>query len=498
VSALPRLSNATLAQARGARLPLYDRARLPTRVVHLGPGAFHRAHQAAYFDDLNHIDPRWGVAALALRRADVPQALAPQDGLYALATLGAPAPLRVIGTHTALIHAGGEPAWALAALSDPGVRLVTLTVTEKGYCLGADGTLDVDHSDIRRDLAAPETPTSAIGWLVEALRRRRAAGVAPFHVLSCDNLPANGAKLSAAVRRLAGAHDHDLAQWIADEVQFPSSVVDAITPATDDALRASVGSSLGLLDAWPVQRETFSSWVLEAIDAPDVPDLAAVGVIVTNDVAAHEQAKLRILNGTHSALAYLALAHGLETVAEAMADRDLATFVERLMAEEIAPSLPPSPGLDLGAYAASVRARFANPAIRHALSQIAWDGSQKLPIRLLPTVADNLRQGRPVALLALGLAAWMRFVRRRAREGVAIVDPRADLLARIGAACADEAQADVSGFLELSGVFPPELVRSPELRAALERGYDEVMRRERKRAPVTVETAGGERAAQGS
>jgi fructuronate reductase len=500
VSALPRLGAATLAHVPGAvRVPGYDRRRLATRVVHLGPGAFHRAHQAIYFDDLNHLDPRWGVAAVALRSPDVPRALAPQDGLYALASLGGGESVRIVGTHTKLVHAVSEPARAFAALTDPNVRVVTLTVTEKGYCLGPDGRLDFEHRDIQQDLATPETPTSAIGWLVEALRRRRAAGAEPFHVLCCDNLPANGTTLAAAVIALAGTHDHDLALWIADEVRFPSGVVDAITPATDDALRGRVDAALGLHDAWPVQREAFSSWVIEACDAPGLPDLAAVGAVVTTDVTAHEQAKLRLLNGAHSCLAYLGLAHGHETVAEAMADTGLAAWLERLMDDEIAPSLGPAPGLDPGAYAARVRARFANPAIRHELAQIAWDGSQKLPIRLLPAIADNLRSGRPVSLLSLGVAGWMRFVRRRARAGVAIVDPKADLLGRLGAACADVAEADVAGFLELSGVFPPELARAPGLRTALERGYDDLMRRERgTRAPFVVETAGGKRAAQGS
>jgi fructuronate reductase len=480
VSAPPRLSAATLARVReGVRVPRYDRARLPTRIVHFGPGAFHRAHQAAYFDDLNARDPRWGVAALALKSPATPDALAPQDGLYALETLGAGGGVCVIGTHTAFIDAKRERARAFAALVDPEVRLVTLTITEKGYGLGADGRLDLRRDDVAHELGAPDAPETAVGWLVEALRRRRAAGAPAFHVMSCDNISANGAKLAAATLDLARAHDHDLALWIEDEVRFPSTVVDSITPATDDALRARVADALGLVDAWPVQREVFSSWIVESCDADNLPDLAAAGAVVVPDVRPFEQAKLRLLNGAHSTLAYLGLARGHDTVADAMADSELAGFIEKLMAEEIAPSLPPSPGLDLDAYAAEVRARFRNAAVSHALAQIAWDGSQKLPIRLLGTIADNLAAGRPVARLAAGVAAWMRFVRRRARDGVALVDPLAERLARIGAACADAPEADVALFLDRAGVIPPALADAPLFRDALERGYADVMSRER-------------------
>lgn len=473
------LSRDTLAEARpGVRVPAYDRAALTTGVVHIGPGAFHRAHQAAYFDDLNAGDPRWGIAAIALRSAATSRALASQDNLYTLAALDAETTFRVIGTHTAFLAATEAPDRALAALTHPDVRLVTLTVTEKGYCLGPNGALDVDHPDIFRDITCPWRPTSAIGWLVEALRRRRETGTPPFHVASCDNLPGNGDALGGAVRALAAAHDHDLATWIADEVRFPNSMVDAITPATDDALIVRVAEATGLADAAPVQREAFTSWVIEATDVSGFPDLASVGAIVTSDVAGHEQAKLRLLNGAHSTLAYLGLACGHETVGDAVADPDLARTIERLMTEEIAPSLRAPAGLDLAGYAAAIRARFRNPEIRHELAQIAWDGSQKLPIRLGATIRDNLAAGRPVALLALGVAAWMRFVRRRARDGVALVDPEAETLAGVGRACRDEAAHDVALFLERTRAIAEDLAAAPPLRTALETGYDAVMARE--------------------
>lgn len=413
----------------------YDRAKTKIGVLHIGPGAFHRAHQADYFDRLLAQDPRWAISAVSLRSGDLKRALAPQDGLYTLATLDETTSFRVIGAHREVLVAPPP-----ARLADPDLKLVTLTITEKGYCLRPDGTLDLDR---------PDLADSAIGWLVEGLEARRAAGLAAPAVLSCDNLPDNGAKLRGAVLALAGRQDPDLAAWIAGEVAFPSSMVDSITPATDDALRARVLEATGLEDAWPIQREAFTQWVVEDILPPGSPDLASVGVTFTHDVAAFEQAKLRLLNGAHSSLAYLGLLKGHETVAEAMADPDLAGFIETLMRQDIAPTLPG----DQSAYIDAILGRFRNPAIRHRLTQIAWDGSQKLPIRLLATVRDALEAGRSVERLGRPVAAWMRFVERQARAGVAIIDPLAEQLKAVGLA------GGVARFLELP-MFAPTLARA--------------------------------------
>ena len=241
-------------------------------------------------------------------------------------------------------------------------------------------------------------------------------------------------------------------------------MVDSITPATDDALRARVLAATGLEDAWPIQREAFTQWVVEHAFSPGAPDWASVGVQVTSDVHAFERAKLRLLNGAHSALAYLGLLRGRETVAEAMADAELAEFVRTLMIEDIAPTLSPPPGLDVGAYIEAVLTRFRNPAIRHLLSQIAWDGSQKLPIRLLGTVRDALEAGRPVRRLATPVAAWMRFVADRARRGETLVDPLAETLLKT-------ADHGVPGFVRISTIFAPDLTKSDPFRTALDRAY---------------------------
>ncbi len=450
----PRLSQATLAQARGAHLPGYDRAAIVPGIVHFGPGAFHRAHQAAYVDAVLDHDPRWAISAVALNSAGVADALRPQDGLYTLALLDAAPSLRVIGSIAELLTRDDAPAIA-ARLAAPTTRLVTATVTEKGYCLTAAGGLDTAHPAIVHDLASEGMPASLIGWLVHGLALRRAAGAGGLTILSCDNLAANGVRLARAVGEFATARDPDLARWIADAVRFPSSMVDSITPATDDALRAKVADETGLADAWPIQREAFTQWVVEDDFAGERPPLDAAGVQFVASVTAFEEAKLRLLNGAHSSLAYIGLLIGHETVADAMRDAALAGFVERMMRDDIAASLADTPGLDVPRYIADILARFRNPAIRHLLSQIAWDGSQKLPFRLLATIAEARAAGRPVDRLVVPIAAWIRFVARTGR----LVDPLADRLVALA--------GDPDALVERSGVFPDALAGDAVFRAAL-------------------------------
>jgi fructuronate reductase len=349
---------------------------------------------------------------------------------------------------------------------------VTITVTEKGYCLGSDGNLDVAHADIRRDLRTPHAPTSLIGYLVEALSRRRAAGLGPLTIISCDNLVDNGTRLARAVGQLAEMRERNLARWIDELVQFPRTMVDSITPATTDVLRQHVTSVLGMEDRWPVQREGFVQWVLEDRLGHDGPDWASAGVIITDDVAAYDRAKLHLLNGAHSALAYLGLLAGHETVCEAMADPDLSTFIITMMKQDIRPAVKAPRGLDLALYVEAILKRFRNPAIRHALAQIAWDGSQKLPFRLLGTIRDTLATGAPVDRLCVPIAAWMHFVRRKALQGERVVDPLAERLFEIGRACRNRASLDLPAFLALDSVFTPALVANETFRTALGRAYD--------------------------
>jgi len=467
------LSQANLTRvAREVKRPAYDRRAIDIGMVHFGPGAFHRVHQAWFVDKLLGSDPRWGICAVSLRSTDVRDALVPQDGLYTLAVLDASISYQVIGALKQTLVAPEDPETVLEQLCAPKTHVVTMTVTEKGYCLGPDGNLDMAHADIRRDLRTPHAPTSLIGYLVEALKRRRASGTGPLTIVSCDNLVDNGSRLSNAVRQLADATDPELARWIEDTVAFPRTMVDSITPATTDALRDRVTSALGLTDRWPVQREGFVQWVIEDRAAGRIPDWQSVGVIITDDVAGYDRAKLRLLNGAHSSLAYLGLLAGHETVAQAMQDTDLAAFVATMMRRDIRPTLKAPRGLDLERYIQAILERFRNPAIRHALAQIAWDGSQKLPFRLLGTIEDNLLTGRPIDRLCIPVAAWMHFVRRKAAAGEQVVDPLAKRLYDIGKACQNRASADLPVFLTLDCVFPAALSGNEVFTSALARAYD--------------------------
>jgi len=346
----------------------------------------------------------------------------------------------------------------------------------KVYCLDAKNELDPGHADVVHDLANPrgsngQGPRSTLGWLVEALARRRAAGVPPFTVLSCDNLPHNGKVLHRALVDFARAGDPALAHWIESVVVCPRTMVDSITPATDDALRQRSLGMTGVADEWPIQREPFTQWVVEDVPAMRDADWPSVGVTLAKDVGIYDRAKLRLVNGPHSTLTYLGLLRGHESVADAMRDEQLAQFVELLMTEDLAPSLGTVPGFDVAHYIAAILQRFRNPGIRHLLSQIAWDGSKKLPVRIVTTLGEALRAGRPIHRLVMPLAAWMRFVVRQAKAGVAIVDPDAKRLAEIGAACTGEARADVARFAVCESVLPPALLGEAKFREELETAY---------------------------
>lgn len=458
-----RLSRATLAHVP-ARVPTPQaRAAAAIGIVHFGPGAFHRAHQATYIDDLLDHDPRWGIAAVSLRSAGTVEALAAQDGLYTLVVRDADPVTRVIGAHQRFLGPGDDIEIA-RQLADPAVRLVTMTVTEKGYCLAGDGTLDMAHADIVHDLAGG-APRSIIGWLVAGLAARRAAGVAPFVPMPCDNLASNGAKLHAALVAFAARRDPSLADWIADAVRVPSTMVDSITPANDAALLADVAATIGLEDLAPVQRESFVQWVIEDVGGDAVDALRGAGATVTRDVAGFEQAKLRILNGAHSTLAYLGLLRGAETVAEAMADTVLADFVAAMIQRDIVPMLPAIPGFDVDAYAQAILARFRNPAIAHRLDQIAQDGSQKLPYRLGDTLVANRRAGRMPTHVARALAGWVAFLMRQAAADTGVIDPAAKTLMSI--AGEGEAGNVVDALIAAGYLISPEICGDPLVRTVI-------------------------------
>jgi fructuronate reductase len=454
--------------------PAYRRNAVDIGVVHFGPGAFHRAHQAWFFESLLNHDPRWGISAVSLRSHDVRDALAPQDHLYTIAIRDEVISYQVIGALRELFVAPENPAAVLERLLAPTTHLVTITVTEKGYCLAADGSLDLAHPDIQRDLKNPRAPSSVVGFLAEGLRRRRESGLPPFTVISCDNLVDNGARLARATAQFASTLDRGLARWIENEVRFPRTMVDSITPATTDALRDSVADALGVRDRWPVQREAFVQWVIEDVFQHEAPDWQRAGVTLTNDVAGYDRAKLRLLNGAHSTLAYVGSLAGYVTVADAMKDEELRAFVQTLMVEDILPTLTAPRGLDLRTYVDAILKRFRNPNMHHELAQIAWDGSQKLPFRILGTIRDALAAARPIDRLCVPLAAWMQFVRQAALRGERVKDPLAAQLFEIGRACEGRGAADTQRFLALESVFPAELRGDARFTAPLVKAYDDM------------------------
>jgi fructuronate reductase len=357
-----------------------------------------------------------------------------------------------------------DPGALLAAMCDPGTRIVSLTVTEKGYCHDpATGELDQNHADIRADLLAPDTPRSAPGFLVEALRRRRAAGTPPFTVLCCDNLPANGETVRRVLAGLGRLRDPVLGDFIRNEVAFPSTMVDRIVPATTDADRAMVRMAITLDDAWPVMTEPFTQWVIEDSFGPlGRPRLEDSGAQLVANVAPFELMKLRLLNGSHSTLAYLGYLAGYATVAETMADGAFARLVERLMAE-VTETLPVAPGADVGRYRAALIDRFRNPALKHRTWQIAMDGSQKLPQRLLGTARDRLADGAPLGLVALGVAGWMRYVTGTDEAGqpIEVKDPLAARLRNIADAAGPVAEKLAPALMAVTEIFGEDLPRDP-------------------------------------
>lgn len=468
---MPRLSAATLGGiAAGVERPGYDPARHDSGIVHLGLGAFHRAHQAAYTDAaLAASGGDWRITGVSLRSAAPAEALNPQDGLYTLIERSAGGTrARVIGSLARAVAAALSPGEALGAMTAPATRIVSLTVTEKAYGIDrATRRVVAVHPAIAADLAEPRRPGGALGLIVEALRLRRAAGIAPFTVLCCDNLPENGVLLRAGAVDLARRRDPGLADWIAENVGFPATMVDRITPAPTEKTRACAERLTGRRDLAAVETETFSQWVIEERFPQGRPDWEAGGAIFTADVASYERMKLRMLNGAHSLIAYAGGLAGNRHVRAAMADADLARLVARHLGDAAA-TLKPLPGIDLDAYAAALTARFANPAIAHETRQIAMDGTQKLPQRLLAPAAEALAQGQSIGCFAFAVAAWMRFVEHpETGAPAALDDPRATEIAAAleGARSAGET---VAALQALPGLFPPELTASPAWAAAVE------------------------------
>ncbi|MDG3041788.1 mannitol dehydrogenase family protein [Roseicyclus marinus] len=405
-----------------------------TGIVHLGLGAFHKAHQAAYTDHaLAASGGDWRIIGISLRSPDPARQLMPQDGRYTLIERDAGGSrARVIGSIARALCAADDPGAALAALTGPACRIVTLTVTEKAYGLDrAGGGLDPDHPAVRPDLARPEAPTGVLGLLTRALALRVDAGLPPFTTLCCDNLPRNGALLRDAVLDFARRAYPALADRIEATAAFPSTMVDRITPAPTEATRAEAARLIGYDDHAATETEAFHQWVIEDDFPLGRPDWDRAGALFVSDVAPYETMKLRMLNGSHSMLAYAGFHAGLPLVRDVMAHAGLAALVRRHMAAAAA-TLPALPGIDLSAYAEQLRVRFANPAIAHETFQIAMDGTQKLPQRIFAPALDTLSAGGDLRPFAFATAAWMRHATVTDRDCAPydLRDPMADEIAK--------------------------------------------------------------------
>ena len=454
--------------------PTYDRRSLRTGIVHLGTGAFARAHLALATEIAVQRGGagslRWGLSGVSLRDPATRDALAPQDNLYTLAERDADADgrpretlretLRVIGAWRELLVAPEDPSAVLARIANADTAIVSLTITEKGYLADRQRHLMGEHPDIEHDLRHADAPRTAVGFIAGGLALRRAAGRGGITLMSLDNLPANGALLRGLVLDFAQRCDPALAAWIDAGCSFPSSMVDRIVPRTTDADRDRIALRLGQRDAWPVVAEPYFEWALEDRFVAGRPDWQHAGVHFVEDVAPWEKLKLRMVNGAHSSLAYLGVLAGWPTVDAAMAQPGLRAHLEALLRDEIEPTLDAArslPGLDLAAYRRGLLARFGNPALAHRTQQIAMDGSQKLPQRLLDSVRDRLAAGAPVPRLALGIAAWLHSLRGVDEQGCgfSIDDPLADALKALHgeAEALDGERARAEHFASFAPVF---------------------------------------------
>ncbi|MCU7727415.1 mannitol dehydrogenase family protein [Actinoplanes sp. KI2] len=463
------LGLATLGRVPAASRPRITPGDAGAGIVHLGLGAFHRAHQAVFTEDaMAAAGGNWGIAGVAPRSVTVLDALRAQDRLYSVTTLAAEGrSTRVVGSLASLHHAAGDPDAVVRLLADPAIRIVTLTVTEKGYRLDpATGRLLLDD-ELRGDLESFRPPRTVPGLLIRGLAARRRADAGPIALVSCDNLPANGHRMRGLVDYLAAATS--LTDWMRENVTFPGTMVDRIVPASTDETRSLALGRLGLRDDAALSGEPYSAWVIEDDFPGGRPAWEKAGAVLTGDPRPWEMLKLRTLNGVHSAIAYLGALAGRETIADALTLPGMAGVMRRFIAEDIAPSFMPPPGVDRIEYGEEVLHRFANPAIRYRTVQVATDGSQKLPQRVLHTILDRRAAGATPHWAIMVVAAWMRYAGGVDDNGrpLPLDDPlAARIRARLAAAPATPAGV-VDALLGLDTVFAPELAGDDTVRDLL-------------------------------
>ncbi|RBY81190.1 mannitol dehydrogenase family protein [Blastococcus sp. TF02-09] len=486
---VPALSTRTLPRLHASvARPAYDRAQVRAGIVHLGVGGFHRSHQAVYLDDLMQAGRAldWGVCGVGVLPADrrMAEVMAAQDCLYTLVVThpDGTQDARVIGSIVEYLLAPDDPEAVVERMTDPAIRIVSLTVTEGGYNVDAvTGAFDAGNAAVRADLAPGAVPATSFGLVTEALVRRRARGTAPFTVLSCDNIPGNGDVARRSFAAFAALRDPELGEWVAREVAFPNSMVDRITPATTDVHRAELARRTGVEDGWPVVCEPWTQWVLEDRFGSGRPPLEDVGVQVVGDVEPYELMKLRLLNGSHQAMGYLGTLAGCTFMHDVCQDPLFRSFLRAYMDREATPTLPPVPGIDLGAYKDDLIRRFGNPSMRDTLARLCAESSDRIPKFLLPVLRANLASGGDIRCSVAVLAGWARYAEGTGEDGapIEVVDPLRDRLMAAARRQAEDPLAFVSD-RELFGdlvdderfadtyVRTLELVRTRGARAALE------------------------------
>ncbi|MEW5290105.1 mannitol dehydrogenase family protein [Erwinia papayae] len=462
----------------GTLLPHYDRQALRPRIVHLGFGAFHRSHQAVCADILaSEHGSDWGYCECEINKTNqghLVNALRQQDWLYSVSEMADDGvTTRVVGVVRQAFYRSEEGIEKIiAAMSQPDIAIVSITVTEKGYCYQpSSGQLMRDHPAVVHDLAHPDDPESVPGVILAAIRRRRSLGLKPFSVMSCDNMPENGHVTRNVVVQLAEQQDAELASYIRQHISFPSTMVDRIVPAMTEQDFTGLAERLGCTDPVGVQCEPFFQWVIEDNFVNGRPAWEKAGAELVADVLPFEEMKLRMLNGSHSFLAYLGGLAGYQHISDCMQDAHFEQAARRLMLDEQAPTLR-TKDVDLSAYADSLIARYKNRAIRHRTHQIATDGSQKLPQRWLDSIRWHLNNGSDFQWLALGVAGWMRFVSGTDEQGQPIVinDPLKPELAQL-VSNSEDGEARIAALLSLNAVFGDDLPDSSRFRTAVSRCY---------------------------
>lgn len=459
-----RLSRATLRQVSAAtRRPPFDPAALRTGILHLGCGNFHRAHQAVATQRAIAAEGRnglhWGIASVSMMRPATPDRLRAQDGLYTLIERRESG-LRaeIVGTLREVVHAPTDILGLPLRIAAPGTRIVTLTITASGYLLApTTGRLQEDHPAILHDLENPGRPTTAIGALAAGLDLVRQAGGTPPTIISCDNVPSNGSTLRQAVLDFAALRDDALANWIAVNARFPNTMVDRIVPTTSEADLTDALRLTRLRDTAPVSAEPFMQWVIEDFDGPR-PRWEAAGARFVTDVEPYEQAKLRLLNGTHMLLAYLGALANYRTIAETVADPVFHDLAQHFMLIEQGPTLD-MPAQERGVYVEQLLERLANPAIRHDLARIGRNGSDKMAARLMQALRENLAAGREATASILTIAAWVRWFALRDTSGttVRLNDPLQVDLREMCEDVGEDHMLQARTVLDLEDIFGPRL-----------------------------------------